>query len=1271
MSGPIEVHEIGLRIAECAWRGNGKGSGQSFVSFVRYPDNLKTLFPQSPSTGISDEQAHSLAIEYLNRFWASNRMCTTIVSNISMDEEQENIYLIRPVLEGGATAGYVTDQGIPAFRCIIKNGFFLAIGFEYGLYSDQAGPDDIVLVGQAYIQTPPALGQIFVKTRPPQSLPSEVLEALQNLKSKRLLVSRKLYEWQSFLDWQMDIVRQRQIGLRYDTVEINESAQHFRFRVSATSEQLKHFKRLNSAVFLAMSLVASQDHQRWAPTENVKGTFMGKLKIRTSKKDINCASGLDEDKELQFIVEAHPEPDTWNKCCESIPTEGFLVNAIYMNIVPLKRQKTAIEKLIKGECLNACLADFLFEANKARTPDTPVIEPVKEDLKYAPKLNKRQRHAVVKALAAPDLFLLQGPPGTGKTDVLAQICHEVIGRGQRVLVVSQANVAVDNILSRLALEPEILPLRISNDSIKAETRSPFSDELVIYHWLGIIQKACTATLGEGEMLAETHENINRIWPCLREMVQEHKNLKKRQTTIQKRLRKTESKSTELTKTLEGLENQVLTCSATLGAFEYIMGKLNGRSPFTDLAEWVHEVAAPVRAEIFKPLAFWRNICSLPEIVQELLSDNQVDNADEEDSYAKDGWAGKVLRWFGQRFLQKKEDKSPPMQEKVELNWAVEWIESIGIFNCLKNLRENLPPLLELCEEGERLCAATMISQVPEQNWVKFTASLHNTLKILDNKVVIKILGLNDIPTSLKPKKRFQKQFAKARIYLQKMLTTIHHAFDSLSEALITVTKSSVKYFENQLAKTAKKIQKTKSAINSLKHKQNEDANTLNDINLQIENMESNWADAITSLPEQLQAQTNKTNLRICQESLDLVNTARASYMTATETQLSEHRLWGPIQSRWIRLLEHPTETDKNSLNPLYLKRCNVVGATCSYSGNYREFLSRKECTQFDIVIIDEVSKATPPELLIPALLGKKLILAGDFKQLPPTFKEGPRQDRSFGELAEIDPAFEQVTRFKNMVTASLFKKLLCDSPDILTQALQKQYRMHPQIMEAIKQFYDNRLECGIEEPDTQCNHGLTIRTHSGQFLSSKNHILWVDTSRDSKGRSAYESTVGTSKVNRTEVDAVIRLVKLLNQAADKTNKESEPLDLGIITFYGPQVGLIRNRLDAIDPADKTHLKIEVSTVDNFQGAERSIVIVSLVRSKKGRIGDFAKTFERINVAMSRAQKLLIILGALKTFANVEVPLPSTDGKIINRRCYGHIINIVKKYGGKRILRDLI
>jgi len=304
-------------------------------------------------------------------------------------------------------------------------------------------------------------------------------------------------------------------------------------------------------------------------------------------------------------------------------------------------------------------------------------------------------------------------------------------------------------------------------------------------------------------------------------------------------------------------------------------------------------------------------------VKKLLSDNQADNGDEADNCTQCNWVGNLLRWFGRYFLQKKENKTQPPQEKIEPNWAVEWIESISIFNRLRSVQENLPGLLELCEEGERLCAAAVVSQVSEHNWVKFTAGLHSILEILDNEAVTKVLGLNDIPTSLRPKKRFQAQFAKTRILLQKALTTVSQAFDSLSEALTAVAKSSAKYVEDQLAKTTKKMQKTKSAINSLAHKQNEDTNTLNDINLQIENIESNWADAITSLPEQLRTRANEGNLRICQKSLDLLNTARASYMAATEGQLSEHRLWAPIQSRWIRLLEHPTEIDKSSLTTLW------------------------------------------------------------------------------------------------------------------------------------------------------------------------------------------------------------------------------------------------------------------------------------------------------------------------------------------------------------------
>jgi len=388
-------------------------------------------------------------------------------------------------------------------------------------------------------------------------------------------------------------------------------------------------------------------------------------------------------------------------------------------------------------------------------------------LKYTPKLNKHQRHAVAKALAAPDLFLLQGPPGTGKTRVLAQICHETISRGKRMLVASQANIAVDNILSYLARQPEILPLRIGSGCDKNETQSPFSNDLVIYRWLSTVREACIALLSEGKDLAAAHEKINRQWHHFAEMVQEHEKLKKRQIAIRKGLQKGDGKSADLAKALGEFESHVSTYSATISTLEYIMGKLNGHLPFTDLGEWVRIIPAADRAEIFKPLASWCSSCSFPEIVKKLLSSNQPHNGNEPTGHAKCSWARILPRWFRRHFLQKEETKIQPSEANVEPNWAVEWIESISIFNRLRSLQENLPGLLELCQEGERLCAAAVVSQVPERTWVKFTATLHSILEVLGNGVVINVLGLNDIPTSLRPKKRFQKQFARAGCFCRK------------------------------------------------------------------------------------------------------------------------------------------------------------------------------------------------------------------------------------------------------------------------------------------------------------------------------------------------------------------------------------------------------------------------------------------------------------------------------------------------------------------------
>jgi hypothetical protein len=591
-------------------------------------------------------------------------------------------------------------------------------------------------------------------------------------------------------------------------------------------------------------------------------------------------------------------------------------------------------------------------------------------------------------------------------------------------------------------------------------------------------------------------------------------------------------------------------------------------------------------------------------------------------------------------------------------------------NRLIFLQINLPVLLESCQEVERICTAVSVGavEVDEERWSNLTNDLHNAMKSV-GKAVAGVLGIDSIATSLRPKKRFTTKLAQARTFLQQVLESLPTVTNELRKALTATGQVAGEYLDKHLAESCKRIQKAQSTLKTLKAKQNKSTKTLVEINEQIKQLESMWAETYGSLPDSIRASITKGLLTIGGSCLKVLEKGFSNYLRDKKQILEHHELWGPTQERWIRLLKQPTEADNKRLTPLYMERCNIVGVTCSWSGNPK-LLSRDEISKFDTVIIDEVSKAVPPELLMPALLGGRLILAGDYRQLPPTFKEGRNIEHSYNDLAETDPEFEQLLRFRDMVTAGLFKQLYHEANDNLKQYLIKEYRFPSQIREIVNQFYEIPLQCDIDDSDERFAHGLHINTHSGEFLTPQNHVLWIDTSYDSKHRRVRERQVGSGKANDIEAESVIGLIKLLNKAACQAGRKEGSVELGVITFYGAQIQLIKRMLSRIKTTDKKFLSIRASTVDDFQGLEQEIVILSMVRSKPGRIGEFAKKFERINVAMSRARKLLIILGAVDTFRKVEVPLPTVGGKTIKRRCYAGILSIVERYGGRRNVRDL-
>ena len=313
---------------------------------------------------------------------------------------------------------------------------------------------------------------------------------------------------------------------------------------------------------------------------------------------------------------------------------------------------------------------------------------------------------------------------------------------------------------------------------------------------------------------------------------------------------------------------------------------------------------------------------------------------------------------------------------------------------------------------------------------------------------------------------------------------------------------------------------------------------------------------------------------------------------------------------WADRIDRRDAQDVAELRQIYFDNANVIGITCGQSGG-KKF--SEEFRNFDCVIVDEVSKATPPELVLPLLKGKKVVLVGDHKQLPPMVGHN-----TLTELAEEMQTNPEKLAF---MRRALFQELFEQSPEELRTMLKIQYRMHPQIMDAINQFYENRLECGLTFPDQKRNHGLS------QIIEADKHILWIDFPIHEHFHEQREQG-GTSFYNQAELDVIEKLINRIDEIWEvKVKAGVDKKSIGLITFYAAQSKRLQKLLDKQSEQDAyKNLQLRIGTVDKFQGMERPIIITSLVRNNgAGQIG-FAKEPERINVAFSRAQELLIIIG---------------------------------------------
>jgi superfamily I DNA and/or RNA helicase len=249
--------------------------------------------------------------------------------------------------------------------------------------------------------------------------------------------------------------------------------------------------------------------------------------------------------------------------------------------------------------------------------------------------------------------------------------------------------------------------------------------------------------------------------------------------------------------------------------------------------------------------------------------------------------------------------------------------------------------------------------------------------------------------------------------------------------------------------------------------------------------------------------------------------------------------------------------------------------------------------RFDLAVIDEACQSTEPGCWLPVLRCERLVLAGDHCQLPPTVLSAAAVEQGFG--------------------VSLLERLAVQYESAVTRRLRVQYRMHEAIMTfSACEFY----EADLAADSTVAAHLLCDLSGIAKNALTETPVQFIDTAG-----ADYDEQLepdGESRLNPEEARLIVRKVRALREAGVAA------ADIAVIAPYAAQVRLLREELR--EPG------LEIDSVDGFQGREKEAVVLSLVRSNRENEIGFLADVRRMNVALTRARRKLLVIGDSATLS---------------------------------------
>ena len=253
--------------------------------------------------------------------------------------------------------------------------------------------------------------------------------------------------------------------------------------------------------------------------------------------------------------------------------------------------------------------------------------------------------------------------------------------------------------------------------------------------------------------------------------------------------------------------------------------------------------------------------------------------------------------------------------------------------------------------------------------------------------------------------------------------------------------------------------------------------------------------------------------------------------------------------------------------------------------------------RFSTLFIDESGQAMEAATWIAVSRADRVVFAGDHCQLPPTIKCVDAERRG--------------------LSRSMMEVLVDRCPEAVTM-LNVQYRMNEAIMRFSSDwFYSGRL---VADP---------VVRHRG-ILDFDSPIVWIDTS-DFDFREKFVSA-SRGRINADEGDFFLKQLEAYVNKIGVERIEAENIDFGLISPYKAQVGYLKKQLSRSGVLRSIRRRITINTIDGFQGQERDVIFISLVRDNDGQRIGFLSDLRRMNVALTRARSKLVICGSVETMS---------------------------------------